>query len=137
MQERAVRNPAKCARDALGRWGERHRAGSIVAGFGSVARHARADHHPEVEVFDLTANGPASAAGLRSGDIITEVNGQACVSMDQRLSLIRDRRDGIPAQFVLIRNHQNMNLTAPVGSNSWTPPVAGPGFIPPATPRPS
>ncbi len=89
-----------------------------------------------VEVFDLTADGPASAAGLRAGDIITEVNGQACVSMDQLLSLIRDRQDGIPTQFVFIRNHQNMNLTVPAGNNSWTPPVAGPGFIPPATPRP-
>jgi len=52
-----------------------------------------------VEVMDVTANGPALAAGLKVGDVITEVDGKPAASIPL-YELRRQWRDGASGTVV-------------------------------------
>lgn len=52
-----------------------------------------------VEVMDVTANGPALAAGLKVGDVITQVDGKPAASIPL-YELRRQWRDGAPGTVV-------------------------------------
>jgi serine protease Do len=55
-------------------------------------------------INDVTAGGPAAKAGVRAGDVVTKVNGQA-VTVDQSLSyLVSNVKPGATARLDILRN---------------------------------
>ncbi|HXH14557.1 MAG TPA: Do family serine endopeptidase [Sphingomonas sp.] len=55
-------------------------------------------------INDVTAGGPAAKAGVRAGDVVTKVNGQA-VTVDQSLSyLVSNVKPGQTARLDILRN---------------------------------
>jgi len=55
-------------------------------------------------INDVTAGGPAAKAGVRAGDVVTRVNGQA-VTVDQSLSyLVSNVKPGQTARLDILRN---------------------------------
>jgi serine protease Do len=63
-------------------------------------------------IAGVTPGGPAAKAGLRAGDVVTKINGQA-VTPDQTLSyLVANVKPGAAARFEVIRNNQPLTLTA-------------------------
>ena len=57
-----------------------------------------------VKVLDVDDEGSADQAGIKEGDIITQVDGQAVNSADEIAKLIREKRDQAFVKLQLIRN---------------------------------
>ena len=64
-----------------------------------------------VTIRDVTANSPASEAGLQIGDRIVALNGEQVRSAEQVTQYIRDHR-GQPVQLKLGRNGRTIDVTA-------------------------
>lgn len=97
--------------------------------------HARPEYSGfrGIIVLQVQPNSWASSAGFEGGDVVTAVDGRSFATVDDFLSLVREFWNAL--RFSLIRNNERLTLSAG-GSNGWQPPVVGPGFVPPATPRP-
>jgi len=61
---------------------------------------------PGVLIVDVLPNTPASASGLRPGDVITKIDGRVIVSADQLGNYIQQSQVGQLLSFELIRNNQ-------------------------------
>jgi serine protease Do len=63
-------------------------------------------------IAGVTPGGPAAKAGLRPGDVVTKINGQA-VTPDQTLSyLVSNVKPGTAARFDVLRDGKPLALTA-------------------------
>jgi len=70
------------------------------------------------EVTQVYPAGPAARAGLRSGDIITQVDGQRVRSSADLISAIEEEQPGARAQLAVTRNNQQINLPVTLGSRA-------------------
>ncbi|MFD9745486.1 S1C family serine protease [[Kitasatospora] papulosa] len=68
----------------------------------------------------VTEGGPADKAGIRSGDIITEVEGQRVHSGEELIVKIRAHRPGDRLALVLTRGGKELSKTLTLGSASGT-----------------
>ncbi|MDF6019006.1 trypsin-like peptidase domain-containing protein [Streptomyces sp. JH34] len=68
----------------------------------------------------VTEGGPAAEAGIRSGDIITEVEGQRVHSGEELIVKIRAHRPGDRLRLVLERGGKDLSMTLTLGSASGT-----------------
>ncbi|MFF5724092.1 trypsin-like peptidase domain-containing protein [[Kitasatospora] papulosa] len=68
----------------------------------------------------VTEGGPADKAGIRSGDIITEVEGQRVHSGEELIVKIRAHRPGDRLGLVLTRGGEDLSMTLTLGSASGT-----------------
>ncbi|MEE1778085.1 trypsin-like peptidase domain-containing protein [Streptomyces sp. NPDC052071] len=68
----------------------------------------------------VTEGGPADDAGIRSGDIITEVEGQRVHSGEELIVKIRAHRPGDRLGLVLTRGGKELSMTLTLGSASGT-----------------
>jgi putative serine protease PepD len=68
----------------------------------------------------VTEGGPADKAGIRSGDIITEVEGQRVHSGEELIVKIRAHRPGDRLGLVLTRGGKELSMTLTLGSASGT-----------------
>ncbi|MFB8108361.1 S1C family serine protease [[Kitasatospora] papulosa] len=68
----------------------------------------------------VTEGGPADKAGIRSGDIITEVEGQRVHSGEELIVKIRAHRPGDRLGLVLTRGGKELSKTLTLGSASGT-----------------
>lgn len=68
----------------------------------------------------VTEGGPADKAGIRSGDIITEVEGQRVHSGEELIIKIRAHRPGDRLGLVLTRGGKDLSMTLTLGSASGT-----------------
>ncbi|MEH0405117.1 S1C family serine protease [[Kitasatospora] papulosa] len=68
----------------------------------------------------VTEGGPADEAGIRSGDIITEVEGQRVHSGEELIVKIRAHRPGDRLGLVLTRGGKELSMTLTLGSASGT-----------------
>ncbi|MFI6120181.1 trypsin-like peptidase domain-containing protein [Streptomyces sp. NPDC051064] len=68
----------------------------------------------------VTEGGPADKAGIRSGDIITEVEGQRVHSGEELIVKIRAHRPGDRLRLVLTRGGKDLSMTLALGSASGT-----------------
>ncbi|MFC8230962.1 trypsin-like peptidase domain-containing protein [Streptomyces sp. NPDC057287] len=68
----------------------------------------------------VTKGGPADDAGIRSGDIITEVEGQRVHSGEELIVKIRAHRPGDRLALVLTRGGKDLTMTLTLGSASGT-----------------
>lgn len=68
----------------------------------------------------VTEGGPADKAGIRSGDIITEVEGRRVHSGEELIVKIRAHRPGDRLDLVLTRGGKDLSMTLTLGSASGT-----------------
>ncbi|MEU8707055.1 trypsin-like peptidase domain-containing protein [Streptomyces sp. NPDC048565] len=68
----------------------------------------------------VTEGGPADKAGIRSGDIITEVEGRRVHSGEELIIKIRAHRPGDRLGLVLTRGGKDLSVTLTLGSASGT-----------------
>ena len=61
--------------------------------------------------------GPAAAAGLRTGDVITQIDGQPATSNIQIESLTLTRRPGDKVSVTYLRNGQSATATITLGAS--------------------
>ena len=96
-------------------------------------------------IANVDQDGPASHAGLQTGDIVVAFNGTPVSSSDQFASLIHASAPGSTVMMTVIRNGQSKDLKVTLGD--WKqmagippkPPLSPPGampFIPPTPPLP-
>ncbi|CBG70215.1 putative protease [Streptomyces scabiei 87.22] len=65
----------------------------------------------------VTAGGPADRAGIRSGDVITEVDGQRVHSGDELIVKVRAHRPGDRLELTLLRGGDERTVTLTLGSS--------------------
>ncbi|WP_432152670.1 trypsin-like peptidase domain-containing protein [Streptomyces sp. bgisy029] len=68
----------------------------------------------------VTKDGPAAKAGIRSGDVITDVQGQRVHSGEELIVKIRAHRPGDRLELRLTRGGKEMSVTLTLGSSSGT-----------------
>jgi serine protease Do len=69
-----------------------------------------------VLVASVSADTPASRAGLKAGDVITGLNGMDVKSPDDLVRMIRDVPDGQEASFTVMRDRKPLTLKAKLAS---------------------
>jgi putative serine protease PepD len=69
-------------------------------------------------VTGVQANGPAAAAGLRPGDIITQIDGQPATSPDQLVALTITQKAGDKVDLTYVMAGQTHETTVTLGSQS-------------------
>ncbi|MGW0840766.1 trypsin-like peptidase domain-containing protein [Streptomyces sp. NPDC002787] len=65
----------------------------------------------------VTEGGPADRAGIRSGDVVTEVDGQRVHSGDELIVKVRAHRPGDRLELTLQRNGEEQTVTLTLGSS--------------------
>lgn len=70
------------------------------------------------EVGELTAGGPAQAAGIRVGDVITALNGRQVADSTELVVAIRSYAPGESVEVALDRNGQLQTVTLVLGSST-------------------
>jgi serine protease Do len=68
-----------------------------------------------VAVEKVVDGSPAAAAGLRAGDVITRINGEAITSTRKLTRLISEIAPDHPARITIIRGGAEQELTATIG----------------------
>ena len=69
-----------------------------------------------VEITHVEQNSPADKAGLKSGDVVLEYNGQRVEGLEQFQRLVRETPAGRTVKLLISRNGANQTLTATVGA---------------------
>jgi regulator of sigma E protease len=73
-----------------------------------------------VKIESVSDNSPASAAGILTGDIIVEINGEKVTDIQPAIDIIQKNLDK-PVELVVDRNGEQVNLTAtPLSSRKKT-----------------
>lgn len=70
------------------------------------------------EVSELTSGGPAEAAGIRVGDVITGLNGQEVANSTELVVGIRSYDPGESVEVAITRNGQPLSVTLVLGSST-------------------
>jgi len=66
-------------------------------------------------IAGVLKGGPADAGGIRPGDILLAVNGNAVTDSASLLNLIAALKPGIDTQLTVARKQQSLNLKVQVG----------------------
>jgi putative serine protease PepD len=64
----------------------------------------------------VVPGGPSAQAGLRAGDVITEINGAKATSTDQLAALTLTKREGDTVDVKYVRNGQTSSTTITLGA---------------------
>jgi C-terminal processing protease CtpA/Prc len=75
-----------------------------------------------VLVDAVKSGSPAAKAGLRVGDVVTDVDGDAATSAIDMLSAMADRKQGDAVKLAVLRDHKRVSLSATLtddGSATW------------------
>lgn len=80
-----------------------------------IARYFGLQRAEGVIVSEVERNGPAARAGLRVGDIVTEVNGQKITSEDDLYVLLSDSRPGETLTMKVYRDRATTTVTLTLG----------------------
>ncbi len=76
-----------------------------------IARHYDLPNGSGVRIQTIEPGGPAAAAGMESGDLIVQYDGETVESIDQLQRLLDERRIDVSASAVLIRRAQELEVT--------------------------
>jgi serine protease Do len=69
-----------------------------------------------VEITRVEENSPAEKAGVKSGDVVLEYNGQRVEGMEQFGRMVRETPPGREVKLTIARNGATQTLTAVLGS---------------------
>ncbi|HLH56367.1 MAG TPA: trypsin-like peptidase domain-containing protein [Verrucomicrobiae bacterium] len=84
-----------------------------------LVRHYQLASSTAVLVISMAPGGPASVAGLREGDLIVEINGQAIPSIDTLHKFLTGDQIGVQARLTVIRGTEKLSVPiTPVESPS-------------------
>ncbi len=86
-----------------------------------LAQSLQVEEANGIVITAIYRNGPAHTAGIKPGDVITHIDGEAVRDGQRGMSRIADRSPGDQVQIRISRQGQILNLTATVG----TRPTAG------------
>ena len=84
-----------------------------------------------VEITRVEEGSPADKAGLKSGDVVVEYNGEHVEGMEQFGRLVHETPAGREARLLINRSGATQMITATLGTRKLRPPVGGtfgPGF---------
>lgn len=73
-----------------------------------------------VEVSSVAEDGPAAKAGIKSGDVVVEYNGQPVQGTTQFQRMVRETPVGRQVKLTIWRNGAAQTVTATVGENRQT-----------------
>lgn len=76
-----------------------------------TARYLRLPEAEGLLVTEVFDNGPADKAGIRPGDVIMEISGNAVTDRDKYLSLLRNHQPHAPVTLKLWRNGSEKTVT--------------------------
>src|SRR5512147_1138138 len=89
-----------------------------------------------VEITRVAPDSPAEKAGLKSGDVILQINGNKVESLEQSSKLVRETPVGHELKLEIFRNGASQTITAKVGEHPQVPGIPdGIGFRMPDVPR--
>jgi len=71
-------------------------------------------------VSDVTPDSPGSKAGLKTGDVITELNGKAITDAGQLQMLVGQKRPGETIQLAVVRDDRPTNVSVTLGDLNST-----------------
>ncbi|HSB18282.1 MAG TPA: PDZ domain-containing protein [Bryobacteraceae bacterium] len=80
------------------------------------ARSLKLDEERGVEVTKVVPDSPAAKAGMKTGDIVLEYNGQKVVGTEQFVRLVRETPIGRNVRLLLSRDGKTQTLTATTAS---------------------
>jgi putative serine protease PepD len=75
-----------------------------------------------LSVTSVQSGGPAARAGIRTGDVITEIEGQPATSSDQLVELTITKKAGDQVSLTYVRAGQTHQATVTLGSQSSSTP---------------
>ena len=81
----------------------------------AAAQRARLDAPRGVEVANVAAGSPAEKAGLRRGDVITELRGETVEGVEHFVRLVRETPEGREVEMRVARQGAALSLTATIG----------------------
>jgi serine protease Do len=84
-----------------------------------------------VEVTRIAPDSPAEKAGIKTGDIVTQYNGQRVEGMDQFSRMVRETPAGREARIGILRNGSAQTISAKIATR---PLIAGQLVPPPTAP---
>jgi len=80
------------------------------------AKELKLPEEAGVEVTRIAPDSPAEKAGIKTGDVITQYNGQRVEGMDQFSRMVRETPAGREVKLGIIRNGAAQTLTARIAS---------------------
>ncbi len=80
-------------------------------------KHAAAEEKG-AEISQVYPNGPAARAGLRSGDVITQVNGQKVDDAAELVAMIHEMKPQAKADLEVMRDNKSMKIPVTLGSRN-------------------
>jgi serine protease Do len=86
------------------------------------AKELKLKQEAGVELTHVEDDGPASKAGLKTGDVVVEYNGQPVVGTEQFIRLVRETPAGRTVSMKISRAGNQQNVQATIGerkSQSW------------------
>ena len=89
-----------------------------------VAKHGSAgfvgaDTKEGPSVWKVTPKGPAAAAGIKPGDVVTEVDGRHVASIDVVTALVRAHNPGDTLTFGITRGQHDLDVSVVLAATSW------------------
>ncbi len=119
-------NTAKPIVDEIKKKGEFKRSyigikGASVGDYLQAYPEAKLGTETGVFIVQIYTGSPAAEAGLKEGDIITELEGRKIDSMTQLISGLFQYRPGDSVQLSIIRNQRKMNFRVTLTSMDETP----------------
>jgi putative serine protease PepD len=76
-------------------------------------------------VQDVVARGPASAAGVKTGDVITRIDGQKIDGSSDLVATVAGHKPGDKLSLTVSRSGETVNLTVTLGVQPSSSPAAG------------
>lgn len=90
--------------------------------YGAVTTQVAQQYNLSVDhglyVVDVTTGSPAATAGLKPGDVIVQVNGQAMYQVEDLLNLLRQHSAGDTISLTIVRNGKQQTLSVTLGEHA-------------------
>lgn len=90
-------------------------AATVEPGYLGVLADDLEDGSAGIRVLDVMAGGPAQAAGLRPGDVITSIDGKTSAGVNDMASLLAGRPAGDAVTFVVRRGNEVVRVEVRLG----------------------
>lgn len=88
---------------------------TVEPGYLGVLADDLEDGSAGIRVLDVMAEGPAQAAGLQSGDVITSIDGKTTAKVDDMATLLAGRPAGDAVTFVVRRGNEVTRVEVRLG----------------------